>query len=217
MDFDFEQSRDWMINHQVRPWNVFEPGVLDVLGRIKRESFVPEAYRNLAFVDTEIPLPAGQRMLKPVLEGRLLQALQLDDTDSVLVVGTGSGFFTALVAASAGRVTAIEIHEELTNYAGTKLALAKIGNVELLTADYADWAPAKTFDRIVLTGGLPQFDERLPEWLNDGGFAIAPIGTAPSMEIERIRRNGEHYTRETLFENVLPRLENVGTQPTFTF
>lgn len=217
MDFDFEQSRDWMINHQVRPWNVFTPAVLNALGKIKREDFVPEAYRNLAFADTEIPLPAGQRMLKPVLEGRLLQALQADAAESVLVVGTGSGFFTGLVAASADSVVTIELHEELTNYAGTKLALAKLGNVELVTADYTTWTPGRCFDRIILTGSLPAFDERLPEWLNDGGFAIAAIGSAPSMEIERISRTGEHYTRETLFENVLPELEHVGEPPAFRF
>jgi len=214
---NIEQTRDWMINHQVRPWNVVDPKVLHTLGEIKREAFVPEHYRALAFADTEIPLPAGQKMLKPVVEGRLLQALDLDNHHQVLVVGTGSGFFTALAARIAHHVTAIDLHEELTNYAETKLALDRTGNVDLHTADFATWQPDKRFDRIVLTGGLPQFDARLPEWLNEGGVAIAPLGAAPNMEVERLTRTDESYTRESLFETVLPELQNVSIQPTFRF
>jgi len=103
---NIETSREWMINNQVRPWNVLDEDVLATLAAIKREQFVPERYRDIAFVDTEIPLPCGQSMLKPVVEGRLLQALRLDGSHDVLVVGTGSGYLTACIAALAGNVTA---------------------------------------------------------------------------------------------------------------
>lgn len=217
MAFDTEQSRIWMINHQVRPWNVVSPVVLSALGKIKREDFVPEAYAALAFADTQIPLPAGQHMLKPILEGRLLQALAPEPDHEALVIGTGSGFFTALVGIIAAQVTAIELHPELTNYAETKLARAKLGNVELHTADFCSWEPGRQFNRIVLTCGLPALDERLPEWLAEDGIAIVPIGEAPSMSVERITRTGSTYTRTRLFETVVPQLHQPTEESEFSF
>ena len=214
---DIESNRDWMINNQVRPWNVLDEDVLATLRAIKREQFVPEPYRDLAFVDTEVPLPCGQRMLKPVVEGRLLQLLELDGSHDVLVVGTGSGYLTACIAALAGSVTAIDIHEELTNHAQTTLALARVGNTTLETADFTTYHPAQAFDRIVVTGGLPAFDERIAEWLKPGGRAIVAIGEAPSMEVEAITRSDSEYQREALFETVLPMLENVAAPAAFEF
>lgn len=213
---NIESTRNWMINHQIRPWNVFDPRVLTALGQIKREEFVPEAYRGVAFADTEIPLPHGQNMLKPLLEGRLLQALQLEDAHSVLVAGTGSGYLTACIATLAGSVMAIDHYEELTNNAQTALALSKIGNTELLTADFSDYEPARQFDRILLTGAIPALDERLPEWLTEEGLLIAPIGRSPNMEVEAIRRSGNHYSRTALFETVVTPLENVAESTAFS-
>lgn len=214
---NMESTREWMINHQIRPWNVINPLVLDALGQVKREEFVPEAYRGLAFADTEIPLPQGQNMLKPVLEGRLLQVLELADEHTVLVVGTGSGYLTACIATLAGQVTAIDRYEELTNHAQTALALSKIGNTELLTADFSAFEPGRQFDRILLTGAIPALDERLPEWLNEDGLLIAPIGAAPSMEVEAVRRSGDQYSRTRLFETVVTPLENVAQPASFVF
>lgn len=214
---NIETTREWMINHQVRPWNVIDQDVLATLGAIKREQFVPEPYRELAFVDTEIPLPCGQRMLKPVVEGRLLQALQLRGSHDVLVVGTGSGYLTACIAALAGNVTAIDVHDELTHHAQTALALARVGNTHLQTADFVTFEPVHAFDRIVVTAALPAFDERLAEWLKPGGRALAAIGEAPSMEVEAIVRDDDQYRREALFETVLPMLENVGKPAAFEF
>ena len=214
---DIEITRSWMINHQIRPWNVFDNQVLSTLGKIKREEFIPDAYKELAFADTEIPLPQGQHMLKPILEGRLLQALQLEDHHNVLVVGTGSGYLTACIAAITAHVTAIDIHEELTHSAQTAIALSRLGNTELLTVDFNDYQPANQFDRIVLTGSLPVFDEKLPEWLSEDGLLVLPLGKAPNMEIEAVRRSGEHYSRTQLFETVLPPLENASQAPAFHF
>ena len=213
---NLESTRDWMINHQIRPWNVFDPQVLDALGQVKREEFVPEAFRGLAFADTEIPLPQGQNMLKPLLEGRLLQELQLHSEHQVLVVGTGSGYLTACIATLSSHVTAIDRHEELTNHAQTALALSKIGNTKLLTAEFSDYAPDRQFDRILLTGALPTLDERLPEWLSEEGLLIAPIGAAPSMAIEAVRRSGNQYSRTRLFETVVTPLENVAETASFS-
>jgi len=214
---NIETSREWMINNQVRPWNVLDEDVLATLAAIKREQFVPERFREIAFVDTEIPLPCGQSMLKPVVEGRLLQALQLDGSHDVLVVGTGSGYLAACIAALAGNVIAIDIHDELTNHAQTALALARVGNAVLETADFTTYQPQQTFDRIIVTGGLPAFDARLAEWLKPGGSAVAAIGEAPSMEVERISRGDGHYRRDALFETVLPMLENVAEPAGFEF
>lgn len=214
---DTELTRDWMINHQIRPWNVFDSRVLDTLGKIEREVFVPEAYAELAFADIEIPLPHGQHMLKPALEGRFLQALQLEDHHDALVVGTGSGYLTACIAALTGRVTAIDIYEELTHSAQTAIALNRLGNTELLTADFNSYQPAQQFDRIILTGSLPAFDSRLPEWLNDDGLLILPLGVAPTMDIEAIQRTGQHYSRTPLFETQLSPLENIAPPPEFHF
>ena len=214
---NIEQTRDWMIKHQIRPWNVLDEQVLSTLSNVKREEFVPEQYRELAFADTEIPLSQGRHMLKPIVEGRLLQALELDDEHSVLVVGTGSGYLTACIAALTRHVTAIDCNEQLTNHAQTALALARISNTELLTVDFNDYEPDRQFDRILLTGSLPELDPRLPEWLTDGGLLILPIGTAPNMEIEAIRRTGDQYSRTPLFETVIRRLENRPERPTFTF
>ena len=214
---DIEITRSWMINHQIRPWNVHDGQVLSTLGKIKREEFVPDAYKELAFADTEIPLPQGQHMLKPLLEGRLLQAMQLEDHHNVLVVGTGSGYLTACIAALTAHVIAIDIHEELTNYAQTALALSRLGDTELLTADFREYQPANQFDRIVLTGSLPVFDDRLPDWLSEDGLLIMPLGKAPNMEIEAVRRSGEHYLRTQLFETVLSPLENATQAPGFHF
>jgi len=214
---DIEMTRSWMINHQVRPWNVFDDQVLGTLNKIKREEFVPEPFRELAFADTEIPLPQKQHMLKPILEGRLLQSLQLEDQHDVLVVGTGSGYLTACIAAITAHVTAIDIHEELTHSAQTAIALSRLGNTELLTADFNDYQPENQFDRIILTGSLPVFDDRLPEWLKDEGLALLPLGAAPSMEIESIRRSGSQYSRERLFETVVTPLENVAAKTEFQF
>lgn len=212
-----EPLREWMITHQIRPWNVFDERVLDALRTVRREEFVPERYRELAFADTEIPLPHGQCMLKPVIEGRLLQAAEADDSHSALVIGTGSGFFSACLAQLAGRVTAVDIHAELTDYARERLDKARLHNVELVTSDYQRFEPGDAFDSIVVTGSMPLFDERLPELLKPDGRLVVTTGTAPAMTVEVITRTADSYSREPLFETVLPRLENVRTPPAFRF
>ncbi len=205
---NIDAAREQMIYHQIRPWDVINKRILNTLGRVQREQFVPEQYKQLAFSDCEIPLACGQNMLKPVLEGRLLQALDTADDQSVLVVGTGSGYLTACVAALADNVTSIDIHAELTDSAAVKLADEKVRNVETLTADVNEYTPKTSWDRILLTGSMPLFDARIPEWLNDGGKALMVVGSAPNMSLEEVIRNGAHYSRTKLFETVVRPLEN---------
>jgi protein-L-isoaspartate(D-aspartate) O-methyltransferase len=213
----FEARREQMIYHQIRPWDVLDERVLAALAAIPREQFVPAAYRQLAFADTAIPLPCGQAMLKPILEGRLLQALQAGPDDNALVVGTGSGFLTSCVAELSDHVTSVDIHAELVDAAVARLADEKIRNVELQNFDFNNIDPAAEFDRILITGSMPLFDVRLPEHLKEGGRLVMITGTAPNMEAELIIRTGQHYTRERLFETVVPALENVALPEAFNF
>ena len=214
---NFEARREQMIYHQIRPWDVSDDRVLTALATIPREQFVPPAYRQLAFADTAIPLPCGQTMLKPILEGRLLQALQAGPDDKALLVGTGSGFLTACVARLSDHVTSIDIHAELIDSAAARLADEKVRNVELQNFDFNNIDPGADFDRILITGSMPLFDASLPEWLKDGGRLVMITGTAPNMEVELITRTGQHYTRERLFETVVPALENVPLPAAFSF
>jgi protein-L-isoaspartate(D-aspartate) O-methyltransferase len=210
-----ESAREQMVYHQVRPWDVLNERVLSTLNKLPRERFVPDQYAQIAFADTEIPLPCKQRMLKPIIEGRFLQALELQPTNNVLVVGTGSGFTTACIATLADHVTSIDIHAELTEAAAAVLTDEKIRNVDLQTADFTEFTPGATFDRILVTGSIPTLDPRLPEWLNDGGRLIVVTGEQPAMQVECVVRTDNHYSREILFETVIQRLENVASPARF--
>ena len=212
-----EQARQQMIYHQIRPWDVFDDRVLATLSSVPREQFVPQQYRKLAFADTAIPLDCGQSMLKPIIEGRMLQNLDIRPADKVLVIGTGSGYLTACAAALGERVTSIDIHRELVEAAAIKLTDAQIHNVELQTEDFNNFHAAGGFDRILVTGSMPTFDARLVEWLRPAGKLIMITGTAPAMEVELIRRDEISFTREILFETVVLRLENVPVPKTFHF
>lgn len=212
-----ETARHQMIYHQIRPWDVSDDRVLAALAKVPRERFVPEQYRKLAFADTSIPLACGQAMLKPVLEGRLLQNLDVQPDHRVLVIGTGSGFLTACVAQLAEQVTSIDIHGELVERAGQTLAEEQVHNVDLHTADFNTYNPDAVFDRILLTASMPEFEPRLAEWLKPDGKLIAIVGEAPNMEVELVERSDEHYTRQQLFETVVQPLEGLPIHEEFQF
>ena len=214
---DIELVRERMIYHQIRPWEVSDERVLGALAATPREKFVPDAFRQLAFADTAIPLPCGQRMLKPIVEGRLLQALQAESNHRVLVIGTGSGFLTAVVATLCDHVTSVDIHAELIDSAATRLSHEKIRNVELQKLDFNEVEAGAGFDRILVTGSLPLFDPRLPDWLTEGGRLVIITGSAPTMQVELIIRTDKQYARKILFETVVPALENVPTPDVFRF
>ncbi|OYV29046.1 MAG: protein-L-isoaspartate O-methyltransferase, partial [Thiomonas sp. 20-64-9] len=148
-----EQARFNMIEQQIRPWNVLDAGILELLGSVRREDFVPAAYRGLAFMDTEIPLPCGQNMLAPKVEARILQELAVRKDEWVLEIGAGSGFMAALLGHRAAAVQTLEIHEELVTMARANLQRAGMNNVTVEQADGAHYAKSAEFDVIVIGAG----------------------------------------------------------------
>ena len=216
---NLELARQHMITQQIRSWDVTDPEILNCLARVPREHFVPEEFVTLAFADTSIPLGHGQTMLKPVVEGRLLQALNLQPNNRVLVVGTGSGYLTACIARLATHVTSLEIVPELHHKAHEHLRDARVTNVDLQAIDFQDFQPTQSFDRIFVTGSMPEFDARFAEWLttDQDNACLMIVGLAPAMSVERINRNENHYTREKLFETVVPPLQNLPATDAFRF
>jgi protein-L-isoaspartate(D-aspartate) O-methyltransferase len=218
-----ESARRQMIEQQVRAWTVLDERVLETLGRVRRELFVPAAYRELAFADTQIPLGHGQNLLAPRVEGRILQALAVQPGDEVLEIGTGSGFFAACLALLAGQVRSIEIIPELALQAQQNLRAAGISGVSIETGDALALStltrePLAGYDAIAVTGSLPIYDARFERALTVGGRALVIVGQAPVMEARLITRVGEQeWTREALFETVVTPLLNAPQPPSFVF
>lgn len=215
---DFEAARQQMIHQQVRAWDVLDPGVLEVLGHVPREQFVPPAFRELAFADTAIPLPAGQSMLAPKIHGRILQALEVRPGETVLEVGAGSGYLSACLAALGGQVTSLEIHAELVALAIDNLRAAGYPGIHVLAADATTWQAPQRFDVVVLTASLPQYDRRYQDWLNVGGRLFVTIGAAEPMTATLVTRSDEReFGRVDLFETVIDPLANARRPSTFVF
>ena len=217
MSMNFDQARFAMIEQQVRPWDVLDPRVLEVMSSVKREDFVPAAHRQIAFADLPLPLAHGEAMLKPVLEGRLLQSLSLDASEEVLEIGTGSGFLTACLAQLARAVTSIDIHADFSETARTRLEAAGIGNVRLETGDALSWQPGRQFDAIAVTGAVAVIPEAFCAWLRPGGRMFIVRGQSPVQEAVRATRRGDSLHIESLFETDIPYLRGAAPAPAFTF
>ena len=216
MNTDF--ARNQMIQQQIRTNNVSNPLIANALQRLGREKFVPAAFIDLAFADDEIPLPHGQCMLRPVTEGKILQALALEATDNVLEVGTGTGYFTACLASLAASVTSIDIYSELIAAAKKKLADNGISNVELQCMDMLDELPPGHFDAIIVSGSMRAMDERLIAAIRPGGRLFAVIGNSPVKDAILVTRDAEQNLQTAkLFETDLPALLNSAEKPTFFF
>jgi protein-L-isoaspartate(D-aspartate) O-methyltransferase len=213
-----------MIEQQIRTWEVLDPKVLALLNDLPRENFVPQEYKGLAFADIEIPIGFGQTMLSPKLEGRILQALNLDKTDTVLHIGTGSGYFTALLASLANQVVSVEIESELSAVAAKNLADNQISNVVLKVTD-ANTGRLSTvagkkvlYDAIVYTASSPVEPVGIREQLNVGGVMFIVLGVAPVMCATLIQRVSESGFREdVLFETCIPELINAPQANQFEF
>jgi len=214
-----EQARFNMIEQQIRTWEVLDPKVLQLLHEVPREHFVPEAYQGLAFADIEIPLIDGQFMLSPKLEARILQSLDVQKTDQVLHIGTGSGYFTALLAQLAGHVYSLEVDPELSATAAYKLAEHDIHNVTIeLGNGMRGLAAHQPYDVIVLTGSSPVEPPKLREQLKVGGSLFIVLGTAPVMQATLIQRVSEtSFNQQVLFETCIPELASAPQGDTFTF
>lgn len=216
MNIDY--AREKMIEQQVRAWDVLDPTVLDVLGKIPREQFVPRAYQLLAFADVEIPIGHGESMMTPTVEGRVLQALNLDGLGRVLEIGTGTGFLTACLARLCDHVTSIDIYEDFLKRAGENLADTGIENVDLQHMDAIERLPDGRFDAIAVTGSVQRFDPRFVEALKDGGDLFIVVGDAPAMDARRVTRTGDSdWTSESLFETDLKPLVHGSLPPQFAF
>jgi protein-L-isoaspartate(D-aspartate) O-methyltransferase len=217
-----EQARFNMIEQQIRPWDVLDPAVLALLGRLRREDFVPAAYRALAFVDTQVPLTEradGACMLEPKVEARLLPELRLQPGDRVLEVGTGSGFMAALLAGLAGQVITLEIDAALARQAEEKLCHAGITNARVVHADGHDGLAAQgPYDAIVLSGSVAAVPPALLQQLKPGGRLVAVVGELPIMRARlHTRGAGASWSHVDLFDTVAPRLLNFGEPSRFRF
>ncbi|MDR1076992.1 MAG: protein-L-isoaspartate O-methyltransferase [Xanthomonadaceae bacterium] len=219
MTIDYSHAREMMVEQQVRPWDVLNINVLNALARLPREAFVPERYRELAYVDGEIPLGHGQRMMKPVVEGRLLQALDIQPGETVLEIGTGSGFITACLGTLAHEVVSLEIEPELSAAAHARLEATGLGaNVRTEVADAFEYQTPRQFDAVCVTGAVETVPAALLERVRPGGRLFVIRGTAPAMEAVLIKRLGNDVNAietESLFETDLAYLR--GAEPVARF
>ncbi|MCI5068991.1 protein-L-isoaspartate O-methyltransferase [Acidovorax sp.] len=221
------QARYNMIEQQIRPWNVLDADVLDLLAVVRREDFVPPAYRSMAFMDIEVPLLGndaeeavrrGQSMLQPRVEARILQDLQIKPTDRVLEIGAGSGYMAALLAHRAERVVSLEIHPELAEMARENLRDAGIQNADVRQADGArDAIPDGPFDVILLSGSVAEVPAALLSQLRDGGRLGAIVGSDPVMRFTVTRRNGDRFETTSPWDTIAPRLQHFPEPSGFTF
>jgi len=219
LQLDVERARFNMVEQQIRPWEVQDQRVLDLLLRVRREEYVPARYRALAFADMEIPLGHGETMLAPRIEARMLQELALAPGDRILEVGTGSGYMTALLASQGSHVCSVDIVPEFTQTAGAKLAAHGVTNVTLETGDAArGWDRHAPYDAIVVTGSVPVLPDAFPKSLRPGGRLIVVVGEPPVMEAQLITCVAAGaYSTTGLFETCIAPLRNAVQPERFVF
>lgn len=213
---NLQQARSNMIEQQVRPWDVLDQRVLDVLDDIARDAFVSEAHRQLAYTDYELPIGHGQHMMKPVLEGRLLQALELETTDTVLEIGAGSAYLTACIARLCQQVDALELHPQLAALAASRLTDLGISNASIIEQDASEiWDARDAYNAILLGGSVTSVPEWYEKKLAIGGRLVAVVGSTdqPTMEAVRVVRVSEQeWLTESLFETQLNALTGFGDE-----
>jgi protein-L-isoaspartate(D-aspartate) O-methyltransferase len=219
MAMNFDQARLNMVENQVRPWEVLDGRVLEIISRVHREDFVASAHRQLAFADLCLPLGHGEVMMKPVVEGRVLQALELLPTDQVLEIGTGSGFLTACLAGLSAHVTSVDIHADFTAAAAQRLRAAAVANVDLITGEAVQaWQPSGLFDALVVTGAVSAIPPRWLTWLKPGARALIVCGQSPAQQATLLTHEGDgRYREEILFETDLPYLTHAEPPQRFVF
>lgn len=206
---DFEAARAQMLGQQIRAWEVLDQRVLDVLGSVPRESFVPEGFAELAFADTEIPIGHDETMMAPKVEGRMLQALDVQPIDRVLEVGTGSGYVTACLSRLGAHVTSIDIHGDFVEAAAKKLDSLDLGNVTLETLDAMTMTSSPQFDVIAVTGSIPELDEHFIRMLRPQGRLFVVVGRPPAMEARLVTMSANRrWLSEGLFDTLIKPLEN---------
>ena len=218
---DYAKARENMVEQQVRPWDVLDVRVLDALLELPREAFVPPAYRALAYADLPVPIGHGELMLKPVVEGRMLQSMALLPTDDVLEIGTGSGFITACLGRLARDVLSLEIHPDLAESAHARLAEQALdGNIRIEVTDALHYRTERQFDAICVSAAVDVMPAQFMQWLRPGGRLFVVQGRAPAMVAMLLRKpvkdaDGKHV--ESLFETQLPYLIGAAPIPAFQF
>ena len=218
MTMDFNKARELMVEQQVRPWDVLDARVLDALVSIPRDAFVPAAHRALSYADAQLPLAHGEVMMKPVLEGRTLQSIDVQDGEEVLEIGTGSGFLTALLGRLAREVHSIDLHADFVDAARGRLDAMGLGaNVRTETADALTWNTERRFDAICVTGAVSTIPPRFLQWLKPNGRLFIVRGTSPAMEAVVARNDVNGPRIESLFETDLPYLVGAAPAPRFDF
>ncbi len=212
-----EQARFNMIEQQIRPANVLNTHVLDLLTVVRREEFVPETHKALAFMDIEIPLPQGQAMLSPKIEARLVESLDLAPADNVLVVGAGSGYVTALIAHLARQVVVVESRPELADMARLNLRKAGIANAEVVVGDgLQGFATKAPFSAMLLCGSVAEVPDALLAQIKPEGRLLAVVGREPIMQAWMIRKSADgHFSKQALFDTVMPALDGVPASAPF--
>ena len=220
---NIEQARFNMIEQQIRPWDVLDTEILDLLQVVRREAFVPPAFRGLAFFDTEIPLPGGENMLPPKFEARILQEATLRKHETVLEIGAGSGYMAALLAHRALHVTTVEISPELKTMAERNLAEHGVDNAQVVLGNGANgWEGsgqfAAPYDVIIISGSLPVLPDAFLRQLKVGGRLLCVIGERPVMEAQLITRTSEAgFNTRTLFETSVTPLRQAAHPSHFKF
>ena len=216
MSLNFAEARAAMVEQQIRPWEVLDPRVLDTLATVPREDFVPAAQRQLAYADLPLPLAQGETMMKPVVEGRVLQALGLSPGDEVLEIGTGRGYLTACLARLAREVVSIDRRSDFIDAARLTLDHHGASNVRLECVDAFAFQPGRLFDAIAVTAAVAEVPEIFSQWLKPEGRLFVIRGQSPVQEALRITRRGEHLHSESLFETDVPYLHGAEPVPQFT-
>ena len=215
MTMNVEHARHAMIEQQVRPWDIVDLQVLAAMSAVPRENFVPAAYRDLAFADTELPIGQGETMFKPVLEGRMLQGLKLQPNDEVLEIGTGTGFITACLASLCRSLVTVDLHADFIANAKNRLAALDLNNVRYEQADALAFNPDQQFDAIAVTGAVTDVPQVFLDWLRPGGRLFIIHGQSPAQEAVCLTRSAQGFDTESLFETDIPYL--VGAQPVDRF
>ncbi|WP_309262937.1 protein-L-isoaspartate O-methyltransferase family protein [Lysobacter arvi] len=214
---DYNKARELMVEQQVRPWDVLDGRVLDVMATLPREAFLPEAHRTLAYADLALPLGHGEFALKPVVQGRALQALALDPADDVLVIGDGSGYLAACAGRLARDVLALERHADLAQAAASALSAQSVDNAHVVVGDAFTWTTDRRFTAILVAGAVDTIPQRFIDWLEPNGRMFIVRGRSPAMEAVLVRNDVNAPRIQSLFETDLPYLAGAAPAPVFKF